>query len=140
MKSTSSKDQGTLGFFASRILISQFVSNKPAFIKRMGNYEMHRQFLILIGKEFLRDGLKTFFSPHISYLKEEFVKDKDQAQSILAHMMTDFLSDHNLHLWFNPAEQASVQYYDDLQKYSSDLPSRVKKLIGLILKSSILML
>ena len=124
MKSTSSRDPGTLGFFASHILISQFVSNKAAFIKKMGNYEMHRQFLVLIGREFLGDGLKSFFTPHIPQLKEEHAKNKEQAKETLSEIMLDFLKEHKIPLWFNPTEQSSVQYFDDLQKYSSDLAAR----------------
>ena len=85
---------------------------------------MHKQFLDLIGRELLRDSLKSFFTPHISQLKEEHTKNQIQAQDILSQMMLDFLRDHKISLWFSPTEQSSVEYFDDLQKYSSDLASR----------------
>ena len=46
MKSETSKDQGTLASFARLIVINYKIFNKPQLIKKMGNYETHKQFFI----------------------------------------------------------------------------------------------
>ena len=66
MINESSKDRMTLGYFAQKLVMSHLVSNIPAKIKKCGNYETNKQFLMTVGNEFLRDALHIF-------LKEDYV-------------------------------------------------------------------
>ena len=59
--SESSRDKCSRGFFANLIGISHRVSNKPQQIKKTGNYDGNRQFLLTVGREMIRDALKIFF-------------------------------------------------------------------------------
>ena len=122
MPPKSSKNVGSLAYFANRIVVTHLVSNKPNLIKKVGNYETNKQFLLLIGSELLRDSLQAFFPSHIEDLEEELKIDLTSAKNLLARLIVDFLEKFNLKLWFKPEE--SPEYYDDLNKYSCDTASR----------------
>ena len=98
MPTESSRDEHTLGYYSQRIAINHLVSNKPNKIKKVGNYEVHRRFLLTIGEEFLRNSLKTFFAEHIDRIEQIYKDDKNDAKELVGHLMLRFLEDYKLTL------------------------------------------
>ena len=68
--SESSLDKCSLSYFAHRIVIEHLLSNKPQKIKKVGHYQMNKQFFMSIGKEFVRDALKSFLSEKVEKICE----------------------------------------------------------------------
>ena len=77
MPSGSSRDMFSMSYFSNKLMISHFLSNKPNRIKKVGNYEIHKQFLLIIAKESLRDVLPLFFCEHMEDIMEVFDEDRE---------------------------------------------------------------
>ena len=80
LQSESGRDILSLSHLANKLLIPHMISNKPNVIKKVGNYQIHNQFLIHAGREFVRDALQQFLDEHLEAIKDLQNSNPEQAK------------------------------------------------------------
>ena len=110
-------DQLTLSWFKGWLGGLDIISNQESKIKKMGNYELHDQFINELGIQFLSSAFNNYLEKYSDSIS---VTNSDEAQNLIL----DFLSKNEIRFFQDPnGEMEESDKFDDLLTYAKDLCS-----------------
>ena len=109
------EDELSLGYFRTVLGLKQ-ISNKAENIKRCGDFELHDQFLLEIGKEVLINAFQTFLSSN----KEPLVKTEDGAKCLILR----FLKESDIKYFYDIENFNEKEKFDDILSSCRDIAGR----------------
>ena len=111
------KDKLSLSWFKSWLGGLDTISNEESKIKKMGDYELHDQFITEVGVQFLTNAFKNFLKTNSDNI---CVNDKMEAQKLIL----EFLDQNEIRFFFDPTCTEEKEKFDDLLSYCKDLTGR----------------
>ena len=109
-------DELSLGWFNGFLQMSK-ITNEAAKIKKPGLFELHDQFYMAVGEQYLVNGFKTYIKDFdITAMTKDFIGCKG--------LVLDFLKKTNIEYFFNVESSDKEDVFDDLMDYVKDVCGR----------------
>ena len=115
-KDINSSDKLSLGWFNGYLQMSN-VTSEAGKIKKPGFFELHDNFYMAVGEEYLMSGFKTYLKDfNISGISQDFIGCQD--------FILGFLKKANIDLYFESESSDQTESFDDLLDYVQDVCGR----------------
>ena len=113
----NAKDKLSVGWFNGLLDMSTKVTSNAATIKMSGCFELHDNFYMSIGKQFLLSGFKTFIKDiDLSQITQDFPSCK--------FLILEFLKNSGIEYFFDPESAKKSEPFDDLLSHVIDVCER----------------
>ena len=110
-------DKLTLAWFKGWLGGLDIISNTESKIKKMGNFELHDQFINELGIQFISNAFKNFLETNSDTIS---ITDSAGAQKLIL----DFLDQNEIRFMFDSKNVEEHDKFDDLLSYCKDLAGR----------------
>ena len=108
-------DHGSLGWFNGFLTMKNITSN-PSTIKKSGMFELHDQFYMNVGTQFLLNGFQTF-------VEESDVNVSSHSFEVCEKLVFGFIEHFGIKLFID-LECDAKEGFDDLMNYARDVCGR----------------